>query len=172
MSIESDDTRTPADDGSIAATGAGNAATAGAVEDDPATMLARRGVFTAGAVTADAGAAAATSPPLDFRDGVVAALVDAAVRFDAAGLVAAVVVDRSSAERSTQPIRVTRTQPFGAALVSMSTEVPASRDATLFAALFPRERTTTERLPTRVVEDDFWEVRRLRSTNPSTDTRA
>ena len=164
-SIESDETRAAAADDSITATGTGADTLAGAVDDDPALTPAPPDTFALGAITLGAlGVGAATSPPLDLRDGVAGDLVDTTVRFPVVGFAAAVVAGRSRAERSTQPIRVTRTHPFGAELVWMSTAVPASSDATLFAEALPFDRTTTERFPTRVVAEDFCDVSRARST--------
>jgi hypothetical protein len=107
-----------------------------------------------------------------LRDGVAVGFVAATFRLGAEGFAAAVVFGTSSAERSTQPIRVTRTHPFGAELVSMSTAVPASSDATLFADALPFDLTTTERFPMRVVLEDFCAEIRVRSTYPPTETRA
>jgi hypothetical protein len=139
-------------------------ATAGAVDDDPAMTLARSGAFAAGAFDTGGAAAAATSPALDFRDVAAGDFVVATLRLVAVGFAAVFAAGLSRADRRTHPIRATRTQPLGAELVSMSTAVPASSDATLFADALPFDRTTTERLPMRVVADDFCAVSRVRST--------
>jgi hypothetical protein len=80
-------------------------------------------------------------------------------------------VGDASADRSTQPVRDTRTQPDAAAPLATDTVVPASRDARVFAALAPRTRSVAALLPTRRVELPRCADIRARSTNPLTDTR-
>jgi len=137
----------------------------GAVVDDPATTPAVDAGAEAGA---GAGADAATSPALAFGSGRGGAF--ATFRSLVGALRAA--LDVLSEERRTHPVRDTRTQPDGAPSRATETDVPASSDATVRAAFAPLARSNAARLPTRGVSLPRCPERRVRSTNPATDTRA
>jgi hypothetical protein len=145
--------------GLVAATGAG-----GAVVDEPAMMGADAVGLAAGTVFA-----VSTSPALDFdstRGALLAAVRRALVAplaterragapplGDPRGMPRRAVVagGATSDDRSTHPVRDTRTQPEGADPLASDTVVPASRDATVRAAEAPPARSTAARFPTRRV---------------------
>jgi len=116
---------------------------------------------------------AATSPALAFspadRD-----FADADVRLTSV-LARAAFLDgfRSSDDLRIHPSRETLTHPAGPPPNDLTaTDVPASSDARLRALVDPLARTTTVRFPTRGDELPRCDVRRARSTNPSSETFA
>ena len=137
----------------------------GAVVDDPASIAA----LDRGVAAVAAGADAATSPPLVLGSGRGAGFAATFRSLDGAprpGLVAL------SDARRTHPVRETRTHPAGAPSRATETDVPASSDANVRAAFAPLDRSNAARLPTRGVSLPRCPERRVRSTNPATDTRA
>jgi hypothetical protein len=116
-------------------------------------------------------AEAATSPPLAFRAAPLD-LAEAVVRPPLFEERAVSLDGRSSDDFRIHPSRETFAHPVGALPEATATVVPASSEATLFAVVAPRARTTAARLPTRGDALPRCADKRARSTKPSIVTLA
>src|SRR5262249_34353512 len=147
-------------------------APAGAVDVTPARTDPGAAAPRAGAgVTCGAWAEAATSPPLAFRAAPLD-LAEAVFRRSVFDEPAVSAEGRSSDDFRIQPSRETFAHPAGALPDATATVVPASSEATLFAVVAPRARTTADRFPTRGAALPRCADRRARSTKPSMVTFA